>query len=218
MKNARLIVNVLILVLIPIIMNRQNIKNYITDKGIPEKSSNALNSIKNTSTKTIKGAKNISSSVYSNTKQTIKTVNSNVGDKVEQLRSKEKVEVPKILKSQEQNNLDSKEVQDIKDIQNINVQHEKEIGSNMLNNIAKLNEKKVAASRKEAETLDPGKLHEKHKRALDSKAVDFMQEEEKDRKDNHEIETDKDSSKSLFEKHREKQEAHIQKIGRKTGI
>lgn len=218
MKNARLIVNILILVLIPIIMNRQNIKNYIDEKGIPEKSSSALNSIKSTSTKTIKGAKNISSSVYSNTKQTIKTVNSNVGEKVEELRSKEKIEVPKILKSQEQNSLDSKEVQDIKYIQNINVQHEKEIGSNMLNNIAKLNEKKVAASRKENESLEPGKLHEKHKRALDSKAVDFKQEEETNRKDDHDSEKDKESSKSLFEKHREKQEAHIQKIGRKTGI
>ena len=218
MKNARRIVNILILVLIPIFMNRQNIKNYIDDKGIPEKSNSALNSIKTTSTKTIKGAKNISSSVYSNTKETIKTVNTNVGERVEELRSKEKVEVPKILKSQAKNNIDSKEVQDIKEIEKINVQHEKEIGEKMLNNIAKLNEEKVAASRTETESLEPGKLHEKHKRALDSKAFDSTQKVDVTREADKETETHGEVPKSLFEKHKEKHENHIQEIGRKTGI
>lgn len=206
MKNVRLVVNILILVLVPIILNRQKIMNYIGDSGIPEKSGNALNSIKQTSSKTFKGAKNISSSVYSSTKHTIETVNTNVGDKVEEMRSKDNVEipVPKILKSQK----------DIDEIKNINIHHEKEIGTKMLENIAKLNEEKVAAHRGNEESLESGQLHEKHKRALDSKAVDFT---------NEVAQTDKNEQKdektlSLFEKHRELNEKHIQKIGRKTGI
>lgn len=63
-KNVRLVVNVLILILVPIIMNREKIMNYINDSGIQEKSGSAISSIKNTSTKTFKGAKNIGSTVY----------------------------------------------------------------------------------------------------------------------------------------------------------
>lgn len=208
-KNVRLVVNVLILILVPIIMNREKIMNYINDSGIQEKSGSAISSIKNTSTKTFKGAKNIGSTVYTSTKETI----ANVGEKVEGLTSDdEDLDVPKILKSQS-----NEEAMKIAELENINVKHEKEIDSKMLENIAKLNEEKVAKHRDYAETLEPGELHQKHKHALDSKAVDLDSPD----KDTHSAPADtKDEEKnsSLFEKHRKKHEAHIQDIGRKTGI
>ncbi len=208
-KNVRLVVNVLILILVPIIMNRKRIMNYINDSGIQEKSGSAISSIKNTSTKTFKGAKNIGSSVYTNTKETIV----NVGEKVEGLTSDdEDLDVPKILKSQS-----NEEAMKIAELENINVNHEKEIDSKMLENIAKLNEEKVAKHRDYGETLESGALHQKHKHALDSKAVD-VDSLDKDTQSTSQ-ETNEDSTNlSLFEKHRKKHEAHIQEIGRKTGI
>lgn len=249
MKNARLVINVFILVIVPIILNRQRIIDYIQETGFPEKSGNALHSIKETSSKTFSGAKNISTSAYSKTKQTIGTVSSNVGEKVEEIRQKDKEDlpVPKILKSNKNDgagvgagnrsgegadhgashgaseDAGSDVNEDIQAIKNINVQHEKEIGSKMLENIAKLNEEKVAKHRDNEESLEPGFLHQKHKRALDSKSVEFVHEKtHADAVDGvareNEAKEDSDESLSLFEKHRKQNEEHIQKIGRKSGI
>lgn len=213
MKNIRLVVNVLILVLVPIIMNRQKIMNYINNTAIPEKSESALNSIKNTSSKTIKGAKNISSSVYSGTKETIENISASTDEKIKSMRSDdESLDVPKILKSQSND-----EAVKIAELENINVKHEKEIDSKMLENIAKLNEEKVAKHRNYDESLEPGELHKKHKYALDSKAVDSNLSE-KLSQDNSTDTNDSDESLSLFEQHRKKHEEHIQETGRKTGI
>lgn len=208
MKNFRLVVNVLILILVPIIMNRKRIMNYINNSGLPEKSGSAISSIKNTSTKTFKGAKHIGSSVYTNTKETIATV----GEKVEGLTSDNDLDVPKILKSQSND-----EAIKIAELENINVKHEKEIDSKMLENIAKLNEEKVAKHRGNEETLEPGELHQSHKHALDSKAVD-IDSIQKNSGDASEDTNDNGDRLSLFEKQRKQHEAHIQEVGRKTGI
>lgn len=213
MQKVRLVVNILILVLVPIIMNRQRIMNYINESGIQEKSGSAINSIKDTSAKTFKGAKNISSSVYSNTKDTIENLSSNVGEKVNSLTNdNEDLDVPKILKSQ-----NNDEAVKIAELENINVKHEKEIDAKMLENIAKLNEEKVAKHRDYEDSLQPGELHKKHKYALDTKAVD-SDVSNIDAHHNNDDEDNGDNNQSLFLQHRKKHEEHIQEIGRKTGI
>lgn len=191
MKQARLVINILILVLVPIIANRQRIMNYLSDKGTEINDSPAVKSIKSTSAKTIEGAKHVGSGVYHSTKDTL----SNVGEKAS--------EVPNIFKSKDNT---------VEEINKIEVNHEKGIDAKMLENIAKLNEEKVSSHSHYGEDYASGSLHEKHKQLLDS----AREVDEQKQSDSEHVQASSDTV-SLFNKHRELHEEQVTKIGRKTG-